>query len=369
MHDELRRYVACRDAGDLKGALSAASAACHAAPGAAEPHYAYGEAWLALGEVVRSGQAFAAAAERRPEWVDAWVNLGLAHYRAGAIWPAKLALRRALSLAPGHAVARANLAALMRISGESEGAEALLRDTLARDPGNAGARLNLVADLLQEERPGDALALLDAAPGLPADPTALRHWHLQRVLALLQLGRAAEAREGLRAVAALGPVPAELAPLWHWRWLLLAKAEGRPAVAGAAAERMARALSAMGPRAVPEHRIMGHYDLAKFWSSNGDLDAAFANWQAGHTLLRPTQPFSREEHRAFADASIALLDSARLSAGARAANADPAPVFIVGMPRSGTTLCEQILAAHAQVHGAGADASKPAGRPGLRALP
>jgi hypothetical protein len=53
------------------------------------------------------------------------------------------------------------------------------------------------------------------------------------------------------------------------------------------------------------------------------------------------------------NATIEEFSHTRLHAGPRAANADPAPVFIVGLPRSGTTLCEQILAAHAQAHGAG----------------
>jgi hypothetical protein len=109
----------------------------------------------------------------------------------------------------------------------------------------------------------------------------------------------------------------------------------------------------MGPEAVPEHQIMAHYDLAKFWSGQNEHDAAFNHWQAGHALLRRFQPFSREAHGAFVDTNMALLDRARFVSGARAGNADPTPVFIVGMPRSGTTLCEQILAAHAQVHGAG----------------
>jgi hypothetical protein len=50
---------------------------------------------------------------------------------------------------------------------------------------------------------------------------------------------------------------------------------------------------------------------------------------------------------------MSAFDAARLANGPRAQNQDPAPVFIVGMPRSGTTLCEQILAAHGDVHGAG----------------
>jgi tetratricopeptide (TPR) repeat protein len=338
---------------DALTALKAASDACHAAPNRPEAHYAYGQAWSALGNRPNAERAFAAALQLAPRWPDAWVNYGLARYRQGHIEDAKTAMRQALLSAPGHAAATANLGAFMRISGEAEASEALLRESLARAPENAGARLNLAADLLQEERPADALALLDAAPALPADQPTLRHWSLQRSLALLQLGRPDEARPVLAALAALGPVPPEIAPLWHWRLVLLALGERNLAAAGREAERMAAALAAMGPNAVPEHQIMAHYDLAKFWSGQKDHDTAFTHWQAGHALLRRFQPFSREAHSAFVDTNIALLDHVRFAAGARAGNADPAPVFIVGMPRSGTTLCEQILAAHAQVHGAG----------------
>jgi hypothetical protein len=53
------------------------------------------------------------------------------------------------------------------------------------------------------------------------------------------------------------------------------------------------------------------------------------------------------------EASIAAFGRARVASGQRAANTDSAPVFIVGMARFGTTLCEQILAAHVQAHDAG----------------
>jgi Sulfotransferase family len=135
--------------------------------------------------------------------------------------------------------------------------------------------------------------------------------------------------------------------------VLLALAEGDGAGAREQAKEMAAALAAMGPEAVPEHQIMAHYDLAKFWSGQNEHDTAFSHWEAGHALLRRFQPFSREAHAAFVHTNMSLLDHARLAIGSRTGNADPAPVFIVGMPRSGTTLCEQILAAHAQVHGAG----------------
>ncbi|MBS0641962.1 MAG: sulfotransferase [Proteobacteria bacterium] len=349
----LRRYGAARERGDLTGALRAASDACHAAPTDPAAHYAYGEAWTALGNHANAARAFAEAIRLNPGWADAWINLGLARYREGDIADAKLAMRQALTRAPGHAAALANLAAFMRISGESEAAEHILRTAIDQQPAQAAARLNLAAEMLQEERGAEAVALLDAAPALPDDPAARRHWLLTRALALLQAGRAADVPPVLRDFVALGPIPPELAPLLLWRYVLLAQATGDTAAAARAADAMARALDRMGPNAVPEHRIMGHYDLAKFWSGHGQSAAAFHHWRQGHALLRPTQPFSRDAHRAFIDACITRLDRARLHDGPRAANTDSAPVFIVGMPRSGTTLCEQILGAHPSAHGAG----------------
>ena len=341
--------------GDAVGALRAASDACHRDPRLSQAHYMYGQAWLAQNDPAKAERAFAEALQLTPGWADARVSYGVARYNQGATEDAKSAMRQALKFAPNHSTASSNLAAFMRISGESEAAEQLLQATITRDPNNIGARLNLAADFLQDERAGDALAVLGEAPPLAgsSDLRAARHWHLQKSLALLQLGRAAEAQAELDALAALGPIPASLAPLWHWRQVLLARTANDVARARAAAEQMEASLETMGPEAVLEHRIMGHYDLAKFWSGQNAHTRAFAHWQAGHKLLKRSQPFSRGEHRAFVDANIAAFDKDRFVNGPRAQNIDPGPVFIVGMPRSGTTLCEQILAAHAQAHGAG----------------
>ena len=349
----LETAIVALAAGDARAALAAASEACHDDPSIPEHHYAYGQAWLAAAEPSRAEQAFAAALQLRPAWADAWVNYGVARYRLGALEDAKAAMREALARAPGHPAAIANLGAFLRITGESFDAEALLRETLARDPDNAGAQLNLAADLLQEERSDEALALLDV-PGSPdEDSAAARHRWLLISLALLQLGRGPEARRSLASLLALGPPPPELVPLWRWRLVLLARLEGDPATARAEADRMQASLGAMGPAAVPEHRIMGHFDLAKFWSEQSEPVRAFGHWRQGHELLKPSQPFVRADHAAYIAANVSQFDKTRFDSGPRAANGDPAPVFIVGMPRSATTLCEQILAAHRDVHGAG----------------
>jgi tetratricopeptide (TPR) repeat protein len=221
-----------------------------------------------------------------------------------------------------------------------------MTDALAplRETFDAPARLDLATEFLQEDRAGEALELL--APPAPPAPA----WGLQRVLALIQLGRLGEARAELDA---LGDIEPALAPLAHWRRVLMALAEGDPARARRAAEAMEAALPRMGPRAAPEHGVLALYDLAKFWSSRGAPARAMRHWREAHRRLARFEPFSRERHRAFVNASISAFSRTRLHEGARAGNRDPAPVFVVGMPRSGTTLIEQILGAHRDAFAAG----------------
>ncbi len=349
----MRDFSSALKRGDTQAALEAARDACLAAPNTAEAHYAYGQAWMAAGKPARAEQAFAIAVKLRPGFADAWINFGLARYAQGSVDDAKIAMTRALQAQPGHRAATSNLSALLRLSGGYEMAETLLREALARDPHDAAARLNLVAERLQEERSAEALALLNEVDPPADNIPAARHWHLQRAVALIALGRPDKARTALGEFDALGHAPPEIAPLRLWRDALLALAEGRRADARACAEAMEAAIGDMGPGAVFEHRIMARYDLAKFWSREGEDAKAFVQWREGHALLRTIQPFSRAAAQAYDDAAIATFTPERFAGEARAGNADPAPVFIVGMPRSGTTLAEQILAAHPQAAGAG----------------
>jgi tetratricopeptide (TPR) repeat protein len=348
----LERYIKLRNDGDGEGALAAAREACAETPETPAAHYALGEACAAQGDQAGAAAAFAETLRRAPGWADAWVNLGLARYRQGAPGYAKAAFREALKVAPGHAAARSNLGALMRITGESEAGEALLRESLANAPEASSARLNLAADLLTRDKTTEGLALLDEAPGPPSDPETLRAWHMAYSLGFLRLGRVEAAKAALAAVEALGPIPPAITPLWHWRQCLLAQLLRDAEGAEAAARRMEASIPEMGSGATPEHRIMAHYDLARFWAARSPKDA-FAHWREGHRLLRLMQPFSRELFDAYLAAITQSYDAASFAPANVAANRDPTPVFIVGMPRSGTSLTEQILAAHHAVHGAG----------------
>jgi Flp pilus assembly protein TadD len=333
-------YVAL---GDPQNAIRVARRARLRAPNLAAAHYTLGTAYLAGGAFSAAHASFTKTVKLAPDFADGWVNLGVAAYRNGEIFAAKQAMRQALRVAPGHQAAAANLGSFMRLTGEAEAGEALLAHRLADGHDAPAVRINLAVEYLQNDRAAEALALLT----LPFPPEMQQHAALQRVLALIGLGQIAVAKALLDEI---GDVPPVLEAIKQWRHVLLANAVGDDDALTQAIAAMTQALRT--PGLLPEHRIMAHYDLARFHVQRDDSENAFLHWQHGHDLLAKMQPFSRAAHQRFVDASIALFSAARL-AGPRATNSDDAPVFVVGMPRSGTTLVEQILAAHGQVHGAG----------------
>ena len=328
-------------------AVRAASEACFRAPQMPEAHYAYGQAWLAAGRLQEADVAFSDAVTLAPGFARAWIGVGLVRYRKGLMREARLAMRRALDIEPQNRIAFANLAAFDRVTGADEDAEAVLRAFLESDPQALGVRL-LLADLLSDDdRDEEALAVLDIEP--PTAPEDRQGWAMQRSALLLNAGRADEAA---RVLENAGPTPREWLPLKAWRETLLALARGEVGPAREKADELARAVETAGESIDPDHAISTPFALAQFWRRQGERARAFGFWVEGHRRLQRFQPYDAGAFRAFADACIETFDRRRLH-GARAATCDETPVFIVGMPRSGTTLAEQILDAHTQAHGAG----------------
>jgi tetratricopeptide (TPR) repeat protein len=113
------------------------------------------------------------------------------------------------------------------------------------------------------------------------------------------------------------------------------------------------ALSAALARAplADEDRLHFEFALGKALEERGAYEESFAHYAQGNALRRALQPYSAEVNSAFVRRSQALFTSeffaARAAAGAQSAD----PIFVVGLPRSGSTLIEQILASHSGVEG------------------
>ena len=101
----------------------------------------------------------------------------------------------------------------------------------------------------------------------------------------------------------------------------------------------------------PEQRAPLHYALGKALEDGGRYGAAFAHYQRGAAIRRAETPYDAAANRAFVRRSIATFTPAFYAARDGSGDQTEGPIFIVGLPRSGSTLVEQILASHSAVEG------------------
>ncbi|MET0308387.1 MAG: sulfotransferase [Sphingomonas sp.] len=258
--------------------------------------------------------------------------------RIGRYKDAESLLRRAIELAPGFTAARANLAlVLYRLNRPTE-AIAELDRVLGEDPDNVG-HANLKAAALGrvggfDEAIGLYEAILAAAPNQPRVWMSFGHM-------LKTVGRQAEGIAAYRKALALTPT---LGEAW---WSLANLKTVRFEDADIAA--MQAALDQ--PDLSDEDRFHLDFALGKAFEDRPDPPQAFAHYAAGNALRRTKVKYSADETSAFVDAGIALYSRDFLDARTGQGNASPAPVFILGMPRAGSTLIEQILSSHSLVEG------------------
>jgi tetratricopeptide (TPR) repeat protein len=94
-----------------------------------------------------------------------------------------------------------------------------------------------------------------------------------------------------------------------------------------------------------------HYTLGRLYDKAGEYDAAFGHYHHANTLL--PENFDRRGHQAMIDSLIECYSRDAIGSLPRSHCQDRRPVFILGMPRSGSSLLEQILSSHSEIYGAG----------------
>lgn len=268
---------------------------------------ATGDALYVQGDYRQAAACYATCVEQNPDDPVYQHRVGLACARLGEHAAAEFSYRRAIELDPNYAAAHAALAALLGGQGKMADAIAHARRSVELAPADPHLALNL-ALLSEADRDLDtAWSLLDAA-------LAAGH---ETVLHALLYSRIAGSRK--REAGALELIDRLL-------------------------ERRAFT-TARDPSAL-------HLAAAHVLDRLGRYDEAFARAKVGHES-RGGIGYSPEAAQREVDDWIAFFTPQRLASLPRATHADAAPVFIVGMPRSGTSLVEQILASHPAVHGAG----------------
>jgi len=272
-------------------------------------------------------------------------------------------LRRALELSPGFTAARANLAlVLYRQNRPAEAIDELDR-VIAEDPDNPG-HANLHAAALGRTGDFDE-ALTIYASVLERVPNQPRVWMSYGHM-LKTVGRQSESIDAYRRAIAISPALGEA-------WWSLANLK---TVRFDDADLSAMAACLADSAIAEEDRFHLDFALGKALEDRGDADRAFAHYAAGNALRRQSLRYDADETEAFVDRLIALATPEFFAARAGQGHDAPDPIFVLGMPRAGSTLVEQILSSHSAIEGttelpdipalARRDANYPEGLPGLR---
>jgi len=370
---------ALRLRGDLDGALAHFRRAVEIEPNLAEAHSNLGQLLLERHQPHEALAHLRAAVRLRPDLAEARNNLGNALREVGRLAEARQSYAEALRINPNLAMTYNNMGQALQEENSLDDALAWYQRALQLDPSSARIHCNAASLLAEQEKLDDALAGYRRA--LELEPTygeahcgvgALRHeqGHFEQA--------EAHYREALRhkpdlpvAHCALGTVREELGDFENaescWRSAL----RYDPRLAGAYA-----ALATLLRGKLPEEDLVGmrqlladpnlhdgrrgalHFGLAQVLDARGAYDEAAESLRQANALglagaRKRGQGYDPAEHARFVAGMMAVCTPAFFERIRGFGLDSERPIFIVGLPRSGTTLTEQILASHAQVFGAG----------------
>ncbi len=307
----------------------------------AEAHNAAGIALRLSNRHQEALEHYQKALAAKPDYAEVENNIGLALHALDRQAEAIAHYRRALAIRPDYAEAENNLGAAWRALHRYDEAAAHYRRALALNPDSAAAHGNLSAALQLQGRHDEALTHADRALALAPGFAEAHHG---RGTILRTLGRLDEARQALERAIELAPRRAEF-----YRSLAEAKHFTNDDPHRALLETLARDLTSL-PR---EDRVHLHFALGKVYDDLGEHERAFTHLLAGNAQKRGQLVYDEAAVLGRLDRFRTLFSAEIMAERAGQGEPSPIPIFIIGMPRSGTSLVEQMLASHPKVHGAG----------------
>jgi tetratricopeptide (TPR) repeat protein len=272
---------------------------------------------------------------------EALNNLGSSLSHLGRYEEAQQCFRQSIALKPNYSDAHGNLGNLLRLKADLIGAEASLRRALKLRPNSIEARINLGLTLTFLGRLRDARACF--AKVLKAAPRNVHALHGIGQVTELE-GRFEEAETTFRRIIELDPkMPAAWASLARTRKMTSADGEWFKSAAR---------IATSGVHPLEEANM--RFAMGKYCDDVNDFAQAFQNFKRGNELLKTAAPdYDRRERSHLIDELIRVYSRDAISKIGAAGSSSATPVFVVGMPRSGTSLAEQIIASHPAAYGAG----------------
>jgi tetratricopeptide (TPR) repeat protein len=330
-----------RDLGQLSEAIDGYQRILARQPAIAEVHNRLGNALLAQGQMQPAISCYRRALELQPNYAEAHTNLSNALRDVGQLREALSSAERAVALKPDLAEAQQNLGIAQLDLLQLNEAEASFRRVLALRPDDARAHAALSMALRKLGRFGEAESscrrALELQPNNAETLAFLAEFPADR-------GEFEDAEKLFRQALAVDPkLPEALAGIPRFRKMGSADGEWLAA---------AESLAAAG---LPvRHEINLRFSIGKYFDDLKDYAQAFSNYRRANELNKQ-YGLQRDvaSLRQLIDRKLAYFDAQWLERQSGEGAASDRAVFIVGMPRSGTTLVEQIIAAHPAAFGAG----------------
>ena len=310
-------------------------------PNIAELHCNLGEALQLQGKLDEAAAGYRKALELKPDFPLAYSNLGTVLMSQGNLDEAVACYRNSLNLKPDFAEAHYNLGNTLMLKGKLDEAVACYRDALRIKPDLAEAHGNLGSALLDLGEPAKAAA--ECCEAIRLNPNLVSA-HGNLGIALTHLGQFSDARASLAQAVNLAPQRIK-----YRRHL----GDVTDYVAGDSQLEALEQLTLASDTLSVDDRIHLHFSLAKAYKDLGRHAAAFRQLLDGSALKRQQIAYDESRTLGYLRRTQEVFTSELTRTQQNAGDPSSVPVFIVGMPRSGTTLVEQILASHPQVFGGG----------------
>jgi tetratricopeptide (TPR) repeat protein len=334
---------ALRIMGDVDGAIQAYQDALVHRERYPEAYNNLGTLLSQRGELDQAEHALRKAISQNPAYVEAYDNLANVHIAKKSDVEALRVLADALKFAPTHVETLIITARTQLRRGAHQLAEQAARHALKQEPDNVEA-LTVLGQVLHEvDRYDEALEVLArAVEGSTQNPETLNFYGV----ALKSVGRLDEARDYiLRALRGNRRMLGAYANLND----LVDFSEGEGAELFEEMDRIFKA--AKDPE--QDGFLPLHFAYAKALDDRGEHERALQHYITGGRLKRAQLKYDEREINGFFEAIRETFSKEVFKDRKFAGNPDERPVFIVGMPRSGSTLVEQILSSHPDVYGAG----------------
>lgn len=275
----------------------------------------------------------------KPDYVEAHYNLGIALHHLGQYQAAIEALERVLALQPGFVSAHIQLAAYCQEYRYWQKAIHHYRKALGYQPNEPLASRGLADCLHQEGETAEAIMLLQEAIAEHPQDTELH----------AALGRIQHEHGELQAAEASYLRALELDAANNLAIQGLAMVRKFSASDQVLIER----IEALAPRIPDDEADALHFALGKIYDDCRDYGHAFEHYRRANRIRQKSISYHDARHESRLQSMLELFSADQIEALQALGSDSDLPVFIVGMPRSGTTLTEQIISAHPQAHGAG----------------